>query len=149
MKIPRVLLHHPFELCISFCVLLIGIQTFVRGYTMSAIADSILLGVLVITWQAGIVLGGLLILVGIFARMGPLSTPKRILWEGVERSGLYVTMAGTWTYVIVLVTRANGSGYAVAMFISIGLACLLRTLALKQEAERTVETMTKLADGAQ
>lgn len=149
VKIPRVLLSHPFELCVSFSVLLMGVQALVRGQAFSGVVTRDLAWFLTMVWQVGIILGAAMVLCALLLRSDPTggNDARRVMLRGIEQAGLYLTAVSAGVFVVVLVSRGGTSGYAMAMLTGVSVACVLRAIALRRADRATLNAYRDLTGG--
>lgn len=131
---PSILLTHPFELCVAFAMLLTGVRSLLASVQLSGTVDQGAGQLLASIWQIGIIAGSLAILTSLVLR--PMLTRKgeraKSIGRTVEASGLIAIATSCIVYVVVLLfAGSTTSGFAVAITIGVGVACILRVIALR------------------
>lgn len=149
VHIPRILLTHPFELCVSFCVMMVAIPAFIRGFPLSGSVSRDVTYWLAMAWQGGILLGGIMVFVSLLLRPPAHSghDAKRVILQAVEQAGLSLTSGSAAILVAVLAWRGGTSGYVTAIFVAISAACILRIIALRVDNRATLDAYNGLTSG--
>lgn len=131
----ELLLQYPFELCLSFMLLLSGIRSVVPNATQSRAVDHALGPWLSFAWQGAVILGSALILGSLL--VAPNAAHRGLAAEAknraFEQSGLVLMATGAAVYVVVLIAAAGTDVmFPLAQSFGIGAACVLRIVQLKR-----------------
>lgn len=137
-RIPILILSQPFEFCVSFSLLVLGIRGIISSEdsTYSELLNDVLVRFLLHAWEFGIVTASACIL-GSFlafpyaARRGEAA---KAVNRGVEKIGLTLmaTAAAAYATVVVMVVGGVESGFSVGVMGGIVAACILRMVALSR-----------------
>ena len=144
---PSVFLTHPFELCVAFAMLLIGVRALLASVQMSASVDRGVGDLMASIWQYGIIAGSAAILLSLFLRpaMARKGERAKSIGRTIERVGLLLVATACIIYAIVLVALGTGtSGFAIAITIGVGVACILRSIALRRTDQAVIHQLRML-----
>lgn len=144
---PSIFLTHPFELCVAFAMLMTGIRSLVDSVNLSASVNTGVGHLLSTIWQIGIIAGSAAVLFSLFAR--PMLARKgemaKSIGRTVERVGLLLIATSCLVYTIVLLsigTRASGFAFAITM--GVGIACIFRSVALQRTDQAVIHQLRML-----
>lgn len=131
-RIPLVCLTHPFELGLGIALL----ATLVRGLLAGQVTPSIdatLPDVPRIMYQAVSGLAGIAIVTGLTVRERHRGQRAENMGRAIERAGLYLAAGAFLGYSIVLGGTTGGKAFVnVIVSVAIGLACILRGVAIRR-----------------
>lgn len=141
---PSIFLTHPFELCVAFAMLMTGIRSLLASVELSGSVDRGTGDILAAIWQFGIITGSAAVLVSLFLRPSLARKGERAKSIGrtTERVGLLLIATTCLVYVSVLILIGTStSGFAVAITLGVGIACILRSLALRRTDQAVIRQL--------
>jgi len=144
MKIPQVVMTHPFEMAIAAGMLLVGGQSLLTSDPMNALAERDLGSVMSVLWQVGVILGGLSVLVSLIAKPALTRQGQGLASWGrtVERVGLILISTSCMVWASVLLFGNDGDNYfSIVMVLSVGVGSALRSLAIRQADMQVLESL--------
>jgi hypothetical protein len=146
----ELLLLHPFELFISFMTLLVGLRSISGGDRhASALVNSALNEVLLISWHVTILAGSLGVLFALLS--SPRAARKGIAAEAnnrlIEQVGLVFIATAAMIYALIVAVTSPGAagGYAVGMSLGVSLACGFRVARLRLADKRTLHRLETIS----
>jgi hypothetical protein len=144
---PSIFLTHPFELCVAFAMLMTGVRALLASVNLSASVDRGVGDLMAAIWQFGIIAGSSAILLSLFAR--PLLAQRgeryKSIGRTVERVGLLFIATSCLVYAVVLVALGTStSGFAIAITLGVGTACVLRSIALRRTDQAVIHQLRML-----
>lgn len=128
---------HPFEITLSFALVLFGIRAFAVGLHALPGSIQILPLVLAFAYCFLSVLGGGLVIFGLAARY-------KFDWSyGAERAGLFVSASAWGSYITgILFSPITGtSTLFILALLALSVGCLLRAQAINRNAKATLDAL--------
>lgn len=142
------LLLYPFEICLSLGLAIIAAASFAQEWTFSSTVNRNLGLAIAAGWQAGLLLGCVLILFGLFLRPRVSRTRNReanlMKLRGVEAAGCIGVAMSMFIFSFVLGNYVGQNTFVLSVHGLLGAAFVLRVIALNQADKYVLDTVRAL-----